>query len=79
MSTQSTNQERRKRKRGTGRVFPRRGILWISYCVDGHERRESAHTDDREVAEALLNRRIVEKEDNRLPPPKIIWRMRLCV
>jgi integrase len=60
---------RRKRKRGRGRIFARRGILWISYCVDGLEKRESAKTQNWDEAEELLNTRIVEREKNLLPPP----------
>ena len=63
MNTDSPN----KRKRGKGRVFQRGVTYWIAYYVDGCERRESANTEDRDVAQDLLNRRIVEKEDDRLP------------
>jgi integrase len=66
MNSESVS-EMKKRRRGTGRIFLRGGINWISYCVDGKERRESAHTDDYDKAERLLNRRIVEMEDGRLP------------
>jgi integrase len=68
MNSASAGQTK-KRRRGTGRIFLRGGIYWISYCVDGKERRESAHTNNYDKAERLLNRRIVEMEDGRLPAP----------
>jgi hypothetical protein len=61
--------ETKPRRRGTGRIFQRHQTLWIAYCVDGKERRESAHTGDYDKAERLLNRRNVEAEDRRLPAP----------
>jgi integrase len=59
-----------KRRRGMGRIFRRHNTWWIAYCVDGKERRESAHTTDYETAEDLLNRRVVQMQDGRLPAPQ---------
>jgi integrase len=59
--------ERGKRKRGEGRTFWRGKTLWIAYCVDGRERRESARTDDQHKADKLLARRLFELEEGKVP------------
>jgi integrase len=59
----------KQRPRGAGRIFRRHNKLWIAYCINGKERRESAHTDDYEKAEDLLNRRIFQLQDGKLPAP----------
>lgn len=53
---------------GRGKVYQRGRTLWIRYPDGtGRQRRESAHTDDVEKARRLLERRIVETEDGKLP------------
>jgi hypothetical protein len=53
---------------GSGAVYWRGKRLWIRYPDgSGQQRRESAKTTDPEKARKLLERRLVEKEDDRLP------------
>jgi hypothetical protein len=47
-----------KRQRGTGRVFRRGNVVWISYYLHGVEHRETAHTDDEQQARKFLRQRI---------------------
>jgi integrase len=47
--------------RGDGRIFLRGGIWQIAYYVDGRERRESAKSADRKVADRLLRKRLRER------------------
>jgi hypothetical protein len=50
----------RRRPKGTGSIF-RRGRIWfVQYFSDSGRHRESSHSEGREVAEKLLNRRLGE-------------------
>ncbi len=48
--------------RGTGRTFkrPNTAAVWIAYCHNGREIRESSHSADPKVAEKLLKQRLAE-------------------
>lgn len=49
---------RKKRNtRGQGAIYPRNGIWWCDYSVDGVRKRESCETRDRDEAIAYLNRK----------------------
>jgi integrase len=47
-------------KRGDGQVYKRGNTYWIDYFAHGKRIRESAHTDDIEVAHKLLRKRVAE-------------------
>jgi integrase len=51
-----------KRARGTGSVYQRGDICWISYSRNGHQIRESAETTDERKAWKLLQQRLEEKK-----------------
>jgi integrase len=54
-------QSKQRRKRGTGRIWPRSGgILWIQYYVNGRPQRESSHSTNDEVAGKLLRKRLAQ-------------------
>jgi integrase len=49
-----------RRPQGTGSIFQRGKIWFIQYFVRGERRRESSHSEDREQAQQLLNKRLGE-------------------
>ncbi len=59
-----------KRPRGTGSIRNRKGWLSIKYYVDGVPVREAAHTKDRAVAQALLNKRLGQVASGKTPSPR---------
>src|SRR5438128_2062832 len=65
-----------KRKTVGGRVFPRgaRGTWWIAYFRDGREFRESTRKlnpkNEPEIAERILDKRILEAQQPVFVPPK---------
>lgn len=48
---------KKRSTRGQGTIYPRNGIWWCDYSVDGVRRRESCETRDRDEAVAYLNRK----------------------
>lgn len=56
----------RKRAYGKGRIFRRGKVLWISYCQDGQEIRESSGSKAHAVARDLLRKRLGEQESGML-------------
>lgn len=52
----------RKRAYGKGRIFRRGKVLWISYCQDGQEVRESSGSKAHAVARDLLRKRQGQQE-----------------
>src|SRR5713226_5507015 len=64
--------EKPRRARGSGSVYWRgkdkdHGCYWIKFHVRGREVRESANSDKKMVAEELLRRRLVDKQDGNVP------------
>jgi integrase len=57
----------RRRSRHTGAELP---TWWIAYCVDGKERRESAHSGDVEEARRLLRKRLHAADEGTYMPPE---------
>ncbi len=57
---------KRKKKKPDGSVIEQKN-WWIKYYKDGKPYFESAKTDDRDKAEKLLARRVVEIEDGKTP------------
>lgn len=55
-----------KRSYGEGRVFLNGNLWWISYCINGKERRESSRSTSRAEAKKLLRRRLGEKDEGKL-------------
>lgn len=55
-----------QRIRGTGRVFKRGAVYWISYYFRGHEYRESSHSTNENDAIKLLRKRLGEIGISRL-------------
>jgi len=53
-----------RRRRGEGGVYNRRGIWWLNYRLAGERIRESSGSQDRSVAESMLDARIRAKDDN---------------
>jgi integrase len=47
--------------RGQGRTYPRNGVYWIDYSLNGERYRESAHTESKAQAEKLLEQRLDER------------------
>ncbi len=54
-----------------GTVYERGGVWWIKYYVSGKPHYESAKTDQRSKAKRLLALREGQKEEGKLPSPKI--------
>src|SRR3954451_10659444 len=48
---------KKRTTRGQGAIYPRNGIWWCDYSVDGVRRRESCETTDRDEALAYLHRK----------------------
>lgn len=57
------------RARGTGRVYLRGSIWWISYCWRGKEHRETSGSPKRSVASKLLRARLGEMGAGKLVSP----------
>ncbi|HWO43341.1 MAG TPA: hypothetical protein VNO43_16210 [Candidatus Eisenbacteria bacterium] len=53
-------EKQRRRIRGTGRIFTRGSVFWISYYFRGHEYRESSHSTNENDAVKLLRKRLGE-------------------
>jgi integrase len=56
-ASQQSTQPKPKRERGSGRIFLRGSVWWISYYLRGREYRESARTSNEHKAKQFLNRR----------------------
>lgn len=56
------NTRRKKRTYGKGRIYRRGKVLWISYCQDAVEVRESSGSKAHAVALDLLRKRLGEQE-----------------
>lgn len=64
--------EKPRRERGTGSIFRRGRIWWVSYYdASGQKRRESSDSPVEEVAKRMLRRRLGEKELGTLPTPRV--------
>jgi hypothetical protein len=48
---------RKRTTRGQGSIYPRNGVWWCDYSVDGVRKRESCETKNREEALAYLKRK----------------------
>lgn len=60
--------------RGDGRIYPRDGKphLWVAICVNGKERRFSAHTTDSQIAEKFLRNKLKEAHAEELGLQKML-------
>lgn len=68
MKRDDKDAERKTRAYGKGRIFRRGKVLWISYCQDGQEIRESSGSKAHAVARDLLRKRQGEQEAGTLLP-----------
>jgi hypothetical protein len=72
-----------RRPYGSGRLFLRWRIWWIAYHAGGQEIRESSHSKDRRVAEAMLDkivatpteRGVVLRRQYGVPDAQGTWRL----
>src|ERR1700730_15581273 len=73
-SSKPAKEKRRRRDRGTGRLYQRGKTWWIAYHVRGEKGRESAHTDNKTDAQDLLRDRLVEnKQNGRVAPARLVY------
>src|SRR5215475_13602207 len=77
--------KQKKRPYGSGRVFLRDRIWWISYQSKGREIRRSSGSSDRQAAEAMLNKLVGYANRGVLAKPKepvqdgyATWRLTLA-
>jgi integrase len=59
--------------KGQGSVYQRGRVWWVRYYVNGHERRESTRTSDRDVAVGLLRQRLAQVGSGRLPDGRVTF------
>lgn len=61
--------KRRRARRGAGSTYKRGATWWLAYRTpDGQQHCESAKTEDRKTAEALLKSRLAQIVENRFSP-----------
>jgi len=65
---------KKRTTRGQGAIYPRNGIWWCDYSIDGARRRESCETTDRDEALAYLHRK-----QGRLASGELLTPDRVCV